>query len=217
MKILGITFGASRTGRSVVHYYTVDVGAIGTFDTAVAARLHASHYHPSIMLTKEAITTRVKELLSDQLGIDLPIIALESRIEADLMADSLDRVETLMAFEEEFDLDIPEEDANKIVTVGDCVDYLFKTLSPKDSTPPKSHTPEQVMERVTHHITEQLCCAVSTVMPGTDIFETLGADSLDMVELTMALEEEFGLELQEEETHRLQTPQQWTQFIHDRL
>lgn len=66
---------------------------------------------------------KVKSIVVDQLGVDEEEISLETSF-ADLNADSLDIVELIMALEEEFDLDIPDEDAEKIRTVGDAVNYI---------------------------------------------------------------------------------------------
>lgn len=68
---------------------------------------------------------RIKEIIADQLGIDVEQIKPESKFVDDLGADSLDVVELIMAFEEEFDVEIPDEDAEKIQTVGD-VDQLHQ-------------------------------------------------------------------------------------------
>ncbi|HHY26680.1 MAG TPA: acyl carrier protein [Desulfitobacterium dehalogenans] len=66
---------------------------------------------------------KVKSIVVDQLGVEEDEITLETTF-ADLNADSLDIVELIMALEEEFDLDIPDEDAEKIRTVGDAVNYI---------------------------------------------------------------------------------------------
>jgi len=71
---------------------------------------------------------RVREIIAEQLGIDEDEIKLESSFIDDLGADSLDLVELIMALEEEFDLEIPDEEAEKIVTVGDAVEYLKANL-----------------------------------------------------------------------------------------
>ena len=63
-------------------------------------------------------------LVSRQLGIDESDIALESNFMNDLGADSLDTVELIMIFEEEFGVEIPEEDAEELVTVGDVIKYI---------------------------------------------------------------------------------------------
>jgi len=64
---------------------------------------------------------RVKKIIVDQLGVDQAEVTPEASIEDDLGADSLDRVELVMAFETEFNIDIPDEEAEKIKTVGDAV------------------------------------------------------------------------------------------------
>ncbi len=69
---------------------------------------------------------RVKKIIVDQLGVDESKITENSSFVDDLGADSLDIVELIMAFEEEFDVEIPDEDAEKIKTVGDAVKYLSK-------------------------------------------------------------------------------------------
>ena len=73
----------------------------------------------------EAIFERVKHVIGEQLGIeDLDTITMETTFIDDLGADSLDIVELIMALEEEFDLEIPEAEAEKITSVGDVVEYI---------------------------------------------------------------------------------------------
>lgn len=67
---------------------------------------------------------KIRTKIAEQLGIDEDEITLESEFVEDLGADSLDLVELIMALEEEFDMEIPDEDAEKIVTVGDVVEYV---------------------------------------------------------------------------------------------
>lgn len=75
----------------------------------------------------EAILERVKEVITEQLGIeDIDSITMETTFIDDLGADSLDIVELIMALEEEFDMEIPEADAEKIISVGDVVEYIQK-------------------------------------------------------------------------------------------
>lgn len=69
---------------------------------------------------------RIKKIIVDQLGVDEEKITENSSFIDDLGADSLDIVELIMAFEEEFDIEIPDEDAEKMKTVGDSVKYLNK-------------------------------------------------------------------------------------------
>ncbi|HHY77400.1 MAG TPA: acyl carrier protein [Clostridiales bacterium] len=70
------------------------------------------------------IFEKVQEKIAEQLGIDTDDITMESSFIEDLGADSLDIVELLMALEEEFDIEIPDEEAEKLVTVGDVVEYI---------------------------------------------------------------------------------------------
>jgi len=72
------------------------------------------------------VIDRVKKIIVDQLGVDASKISEDSSFVDDLGADSLDIVELIMAFEEEFDVEIPDEDAEKIKTVGDAIKYLNK-------------------------------------------------------------------------------------------
>ncbi len=70
------------------------------------------------------IFEKVQEKVAEQLGIDAEEVALESSFIDDLGADSLDIVELLMALEEEFDIEIPDEEAEKLATVNDVVEYI---------------------------------------------------------------------------------------------
>ena len=67
---------------------------------------------------------RVKNVIVDQLSIDADEVTLEASFVDDLGADSLDVVELIMGLETEFDIEIPDEDAEKISTVGDAVEYI---------------------------------------------------------------------------------------------
>lgn len=71
-----------------------------------------------------AIDKRVKEIIAEQLGVDEAQVTNEASFMDDLGADSLDTVELVMALEEEFDIEISDEDAEKIQTVQDAVDYI---------------------------------------------------------------------------------------------
>ena len=68
--------------------------------------------------------TKVIEIVSEQMGVDKSEITRETHFINDLNADSLDTVELVMEFEDEFDLNIPDEDAEKIQTVGDAIKYI---------------------------------------------------------------------------------------------
>jgi acyl carrier protein len=74
----------------------------------------------------EPVIKRVSKIVVEQLGIEESAISANSSFQNDLGADSLDTVELIMAFEEEFDINIPEEEAEKIVTIADAIDYIEK-------------------------------------------------------------------------------------------
>jgi acyl carrier protein len=69
-------------------------------------------------------TEKVRQIVADQLGVDLEEVTPEASFVDDLGADSLDTVELVMALEEEFGLEIPDEDAEKISTVQDAITYI---------------------------------------------------------------------------------------------
>tara|TARA_B100000953_G_scaffold298299_1_gene294824 strand:- start:669 stop:935 length:267 start_codon:yes stop_codon:yes gene_type:complete len=71
---------------------------------------------------------KVKEVIIDKLGVDEDAIKTDAHFVNDLGADSLDTVELIMEFEEEFGIEIPDEDAENITTVGSAVDYIEKVL-----------------------------------------------------------------------------------------
>ncbi|SHE73523.1 acyl carrier protein [Alkalibacter saccharofermentans] len=74
------------------------------------------------------IKEKVIEILVDELGVDAEEVVESANIQDDLGADSLAIVEIVMAFEDEFDIKIPEEDAAKMITVKDIIDYLEKEV-----------------------------------------------------------------------------------------
>jgi acyl carrier protein len=74
--------------------------------------------------TKKPTFERVKDIIVEQLGVNPDQVKMEARFIEDLSADSLDTVELVMAFEEEFGAEIPDEDAEKLQTVGDAVKYI---------------------------------------------------------------------------------------------
>lgn len=74
------------------------------------------------------IEAQVKEIIVDQLGVDEAQVKPEASFIDDLGADSLDTVELVMAFEDKFDIEIPDEDAEKLRTVGDAIEHLKAKL-----------------------------------------------------------------------------------------
>ncbi|NQT28222.1 MAG: acyl carrier protein [Candidatus Omnitrophica bacterium] len=80
-----------------------------------------------------SVDEKVKNIISEQLGVKKEEIKPESSFIDDLGADSLDTVEVVMALEEEFGIEIPDEDAEKIATVGDAVKYIDDKLNKKEA------------------------------------------------------------------------------------
>jgi acyl carrier protein len=78
--------------------------------------------------TMSDIATRVKNIIVDKLGVDENEVTLEASFTNDLGADSLDTVELIMEFEKEFSIAIPDDQAEKIGTVGDAISYIENNL-----------------------------------------------------------------------------------------
>ena len=75
-------------------------------------------------MTNDELFNSIKRMIVDQLGVDEDTITEDSSFVDDLNADSLDMVELVMAMEQEFDISIPDEVAEKVATVGDAVEYI---------------------------------------------------------------------------------------------
>ena len=74
------------------------------------------------------ILDKIKELVVDQTGVSTDELSMDTSLVNDLEADSLEAVEIIMAIENEFDIEIPDEDAEKFLTIRDMVEYLEKTV-----------------------------------------------------------------------------------------
>jgi len=70
------------------------------------------------------VTAKVKEIIVEELGVDASEVTPDAKFIEDLGADSLDTVELIMKFEEEFDLEIEDDDAEKLTTVGEAINFL---------------------------------------------------------------------------------------------
>lgn len=79
-------------------------------------------------MSSEEIFEKIKGIIIEQLGVTENTVTMEASFIDDLGADSLDIVELIMALEEEFDIEIPDGDAEKVVTVGDVVDYIKENV-----------------------------------------------------------------------------------------
>jgi acyl carrier protein len=80
----------------------------------------------------DEVKTKLKEIVMDRLNAEEDQIKPEASFVEDLGADSLDIVELIMGIEEEFDIEIPDEDAEKLTTVGEALDYIKKKLGAED-------------------------------------------------------------------------------------
>ena len=79
-------------------------------------------------ITTNEIETRVKKIVVEQLGVKEEEVTTDASFVDDLGADSLDTVELVMALEEEFETEIPDEDAEKIITIKDAVNYIVERM-----------------------------------------------------------------------------------------
>lgn len=80
-------------------------------------------------MSKEEILTKLKPIIAEQLGVDEADVKEDASFTEDLNADSLDLVELIMSLEEQFKLQISDEDAEKITTVGEAVEYIYEHTS----------------------------------------------------------------------------------------
>jgi len=126
------------------------------------------------------VETQVKQIVVDHLGIDDSKVTSESKFIDDLGADSLDTVELVMAFEEKFGIEIPDDE----------VEIQVKQI-----------------------VVDHLGIDNSKVNPESKFIDDLGADSLDTVELVMAFEEKFGIEIPDDAAETIQTVQNAIDYI----
>ncbi len=82
----------------------------------------------------EEVEAKIIEIVSEQMGVDKSEITRDTSFINDLNADSLDTVELVMEFEDEFDMSIPDEEAEKIQTVGAAIDYIVQVVKSQESS-----------------------------------------------------------------------------------
>ena len=80
-------------------------------------------------MSEQTVEEKVRDIIVDQLGVNAEQVVLAARFIEDLGADSLDTVELVMAFEEEFSIEVPDEEAEKLQSVGDVVKYVEENAS----------------------------------------------------------------------------------------
>ena len=83
-------------------------------------------------MKKEEVMARLKEIITDRLDVEEDQIVPEATFVEDLGADSLDIVELIMGIEEEFDIEIPDEDAEKLTSVGEAMNYTLSKIGVED-------------------------------------------------------------------------------------
>ena len=102
------------------------------FDGFLGCQDHAPSRKPfdssntNYTMSDKSIEDRVKDIIVDQLGVNADQVNPEAKFIEDLGADSLDTVELVMAFEEEFEIEVPDEEAEKLQAVGDVITYVTK-------------------------------------------------------------------------------------------
>ena len=79
-------------------------------------------------MTKEEVVAKLKAIVSDRLDVEVDQVTPEKNFVEDLGADSLDIVELIMGIEEEFDIEIPDEDAEKLTSVGEAMNYTLSKI-----------------------------------------------------------------------------------------
>jgi acyl carrier protein len=110
----------------------IRVGFLQSSKQRLAGSFHAgeSHWEESIV-DKEKIQERVIQIVCDNLGVNKEQVTRSTSFTEDVGADSLDIVELVMELEEEFEITIPDEEAEKIKTVGEAIDYIEKEIAKK--------------------------------------------------------------------------------------
>ena len=150
------------------------------------------------------IFDRVKKVIVAQLDIDPDEIQMDSTFVGDLGADSLDIVELVMAFEEEFNIEIPDDVVYKLETIGDVVSFVENPEPILNAVEQDRAKLEQIADRVKEIIAAQLGIDEEKIK-SYSTWAALGADSLDLVELLMAFEEEFEIEIPDYVAERVGT------------
>jgi acyl carrier protein len=105
-------------------HVAVAKGLVTAIVFAPSGRVGLGNFGQGRWMLMEDIDQKVIEIVSEQMGVDKSEITRETHFINDLNADSLDTVELVMEFEDEFELSIPDEEAEKIQTVGQAIDYI---------------------------------------------------------------------------------------------
>jgi acyl carrier protein len=122
---LAKSFGSDTSSRFVNGV----LGTIYSRSQSSSASSAGSEVMSVSAMSKEDILAKLKPVVAEQLGVDESDVKEDASFTEDLNADSLDLVELIMSLEEQFQLQISDEDAEKITTVGEAVDYIYEKIS----------------------------------------------------------------------------------------
>jgi acyl carrier protein len=143
----------------------------------------------------QEIKNRVIEIISEQMGADKSEVTPETSFVNDLNADSLDAVELVMEFEDEFDIFIPDEDAEKIMWVGDAIDYINNAVGSRAGKEHVIMNRLEVFEKVQKILIDALGVDENEVTAKATLMRDLGADSMNLLDIVFRLEKKFGIKI----------------------
>jgi acyl carrier protein len=128
---MGRLFGQRKMGRVGAFARRFDSGLQRWYQLSAQVRERIKRLHIAEDMGMASTEERVKQIIVEQLGVDEAEVTPTASFVDDLGADSLDQVELVMAFEEAFGIEVPDEDAEKMTTVKDAVDYIEKHAKAK--------------------------------------------------------------------------------------
>lgn len=128
LKLLKPSEKIKKSLLAAFNVYDMESEAINSFSPPIKANTRATTTPRKTCESKEELEKRVRQIIIDELGVDEQEVIPNALFVNDLGADSLDEVELIMRFEEEFTIEIPDEDAKKLKRVGDVFEYLWRRV-----------------------------------------------------------------------------------------